>query len=524
MVPELQLQASQGNSQVVPPFGGLSSSYPNQSPSPVTPYPLHHQQSHPMSSQQPLMLSPHHPHLPGANHATNSQQQAYAIRLAKERHLQQRLLQQQQFSHSQPQLPISSSLQNGPKTTSQSSSPPVSGSPLTSPTSMTPISQPHALPAHGHARTAQTAGSSVTTQMSKQRPRQTGGQQLQPAGRHHPPQRQQSQSQQEAKLLKGVGRGNVMMHQNLQIDPSLMNGLSNNKVNQSAEKGEQATSLIQGHGLYSGSAQGPVHLAKQAMAPHSSSPQQQPQPKIYSGQLPISTKHLQQEMPSNPDNGNRSPASLAASDTNSSQHSVPSLVLGSSNHQALVHQQSQVQPQPILMNQNQATVQRVLQQNHVVNSDPSQKLQACESQAEQRSMCKTSQIGAITSMPQAFNNATSVADVSTLPTNQWKGTEPLFDSIGAPPTNSAGSESAPQVSRGVSQRQSSGNLSPTGPDVSVNCKKNSSQLHPPSSVTQPQLQQQQQQLSPLQHSQQQAQVLQAGNSSSFARPNDCRLD
>ncbi|KAJ8558250.1 hypothetical protein K7X08_005016 [Anisodus acutangulus] len=511
MVPELQLPASQGNSQVVPPFGGLSSSFPNQSASPVTPYPLHHQQSHPMSSQQPLQ---------GANHATNSQQQAYAIRLAKERHLQQRLLQQQQFSHSQPQLPISSSLQNSPKTTSQSSSPPVSLSSLASPTSMTPMPQPHALPTHGHARTAQTAGSSLTNQTSKPRPRQAGGQQLQPAGRHHPPQRQQSQCQQEAKLLKGVGRGTVMMRQNLQIDPSLMNGLSKNQVNQSAEKGEKATSLMQGHGLYSVSAHSPVQLAKQAMSPHSSSQLQQSQPKIYSGQLPPSTKHLQQEMPSKLDNSNQSPASFAASDTNSSQQSVPSSVLCSSNHQALVHQQSQVQPQPKLMNQNQATVQRVLQQNHLVNSDPSKKLQAGESQAEQRSICKTSQIGAITSTPQDCNNATNVADVSTLSANQWKGTEP-FDSTGAPPTNSAGSESAPQVSRGVSQRQSSGNLSPTGTDVSVNWKQKSSQLQPPSSVTQPQLQQQ---LSPLQHSQQQAQVLQAGNSSSIAKPNDCRLD
>ncbi|XP_009621987.1 chromatin modification-related protein EAF1 B-like isoform X1 [Nicotiana tomentosiformis] len=506
MLPELQ-----GNSQVISPFGGLSSSFPNQSASPVTSYPLHHRQS-----QQPPMLSPHRPHLQGANHATNSQQQAYAIRLAKERHLQQRLVQQQQFSHSQPQLPISSSLQNSPKTTSQSSSPPVSLSPLTSPTSMTPMPQHHALPNHGLARTAQTGGSTVTTQMSKQRQRQIGQQQLQQAGRHHPPQRQQSQSQQQAKLLKGVGRGNMMMHQNLQIDPSLLNGLSNNQTNQSAKKGEQATHLMQGHGLYSGTAHSPVQLAKQAVAPHSSS---QPQPKIYSGQLPPSTKHLQQQMP-NQDNSNQGPGSLAPSDTISSQQSVPSSVTGSSDHQGLVHQQPQVQPQPKLMNQSQATVQRVLQQNHVVNSDQSKKLQAGEPQAEQHPMCKTSQIGAITSMLQDVNDATNVADVSTLSANQWKGTEPLCDSIGTPPTNSAGSESVPQISQGVSQRQSSGNLAPTGPD-SFNWQQKSSQLQPPSSVTQPQLQQQ---LSPLQHSQEQAQILQAGNSSSFARSNDCRLD
>ncbi|PHT72734.1 hypothetical protein T459_23519 [Capsicum annuum] len=127
-------------------------------------------------------------------------------------------------------------------------------------------------------------------------------------------------------------------------------------------------------------------------------------------------------------------------------------------------------------------------------------------------------------MPQDCNNPTTVSGVSPLSANQWKGAEPLFDSIGAPPTSSAGSKPVPQVSRGVSQRQPSGNSSPTGPDFSVNWQQKSSQLQPPSSVTQPQLQQQQQQLSPSQHSQQQGQVLQAGNSSLFARPNDCRLD
>ncbi|KAF5954653.1 hypothetical protein HYC85_007509 [Camellia sinensis] len=152
MVPDLQMQqVPQGNNnQGVPPFGGLTSAFSNQTSSPVQPYPLHqqqHQQSH-------VLNNPRHPHLQGPNHASSTQHhQAYAIRLAKERQVQQRLMQQQQqhqqfaasnalMPHVQPQsqLPISSSLQNSSQIQPQNSSPPVS-LPVTQSSSMTPISQ-----------------------------------------------------------------------------------------------------------------------------------------------------------------------------------------------------------------------------------------------------------------------------------------------------------------------------------------------------------------------------------------------
>ncbi|KAA8550625.1 hypothetical protein F0562_002309 [Nyssa sinensis] len=135
MVLELQMQATQGNSQGVPPFSGLNSAFSNQTaPPPVQAYPLHQQQHHQMSPQQSQVLSNHHPHLQGPNHATSGQQQAFAFRVAKERQLQQQRLlqqqqqQQQQFAASnalmphvqaQPQLSISSSLQNSSQTQPQ---------------------------------------------------------------------------------------------------------------------------------------------------------------------------------------------------------------------------------------------------------------------------------------------------------------------------------------------------------------------------------------------------------------------
>ncbi|KAI7735698.1 hypothetical protein M8C21_032258 [Ambrosia artemisiifolia] len=152
--------------------------------------------------QAPRMLSnsnSHHPHhFQGPpNHHANP---AYAMRLAKERQLQQqRLLQHQQFStsspmmppHGQPQesqLPVVSSPQNS---AARSSSPPVSISP-----SMTPKHP-------GLMRNSQMSGNQLVKQ---QRP--------------HPPQQYQ-QPHQQAKLMKG-GRGN-MMPQNHPDDSSLVN-------------------------------------------------------------------------------------------------------------------------------------------------------------------------------------------------------------------------------------------------------------------------------------------------------------
>ncbi|KAK3021642.1 hypothetical protein RJ639_046366 [Escallonia herrerae] len=508
IAPELQMQVSQGNSQGVSPFGGLSPSFSNQTASP--PYPLHHQQSHPMSPQQSHALNTsHHQHLQGPNHATNSHQ-AYAIRFAKERHLQQRILQQQQqqqqFSPSNPlmphvqqqsQLPISS-----PPSQSSSSAVSLSSS------SMTPIlqhPQKHHMPPHGLGRNPQSGGSALPNQMGKQR-RQPQQQQFQQAGRHHPQQRQQTQGQQQAKVSKGVGRGNMMTHPNLPIDPTLLNGLPATPGNQSTEKGEQAPHL--GQGLYSGSGLNSVLSSKQSVPPHSSN-HSQPQQKIYSTQAPPSSKKLQQ-IPSHSDTANQNHVQpVASAPTLSTSHqTVPPSIMASSNQTHLK-----------VANQTQPNAQRVLQPNCQVNSHPQNKLQARESQAEQHTANNSSQVGITAATPQTCIDSTNVVPVvSSASAPPWKVSDPSYDSgmpnhamhLGStgnlPLTSSTGSESPAPASQGPGQRQF------VGHDGGVQWQP--SQLQPPAPLSTPQQLQQQ--------SPQQQTRLHGGPNSSHLRPTNTK--
>lgn len=484
MLAELQIQASQVNSQTVPPFGGLTSSYPNQTASPHVPtYPPHHQQA-----QSPHMLSPHHSHVQGANHATNSQQQTYALQLAKERQLQQRLMQQKQkFGSSnsmmppvqQHQLPVSSPLQSSPQLTSQTLPPPVSLSPLSSTSSVSQHQLKHPMLPHGLARSAQSGGSGPTNQLNKQRPHQIQQQQpLQQTSRSHPQQRQLN-----AKLLKGVGRGNTLMNQNMQIDPSVMNGVSSNSGILASEKGDQMTNSMQNQGLYPGSAINPVQPTKSSVPPNSK--MQQPQQKIYSSQTASSTNpHQQTSHSDNTSKGHGLPT--ASGSTSPACHqSIPTPV-SSSSHQPVPHSQPLVQTQKNLVNQSHPTSKRMVQPSRLMNSEPLNKLQAGESQFNQHSTSNSSPIGTMTATREC-NNATNVAPVVSSNVSQWKAAEPIFDSIGSLPNTAAGSDHSSQVGQGLSQRQSSGNLSPAGHDASMQWKQPSHlQTHSP--VHQPQQQ------------------------------------
>ncbi|KAK6145110.1 hypothetical protein DH2020_021930 [Rehmannia glutinosa] len=507
---DLQMQASPGNSQVSH-FGGLSSPFPNQTASPpVTSYPLHHQPSHPISPQQPQVLSPHHPHFQApANHAPNSQQQAYAIRMAKERQ-QHRFLQQQQpqiaastslmpHIQSQPQLPISSPLQNNSQVQPQTGSPPVSVSPLTSVSpmhSMPQHQQKHQTPTQGEVRNAQAGGSGLTNQTSKQQ-RQRQQQQFSQANRQHPQQRQQPQAQQPAKVTKGVGRGNLMMHQNAPIDPSLVNGVSTNPGNQCSEN----------QGLYTGSPLNAVQPTRQYMPPQ----------KNYSGQTASSTKHLHQ-MTSHSDKSSQGHVPAVAPGLSAGGHqSVSALVMTGSNHQ-------QAPSHRKLANQNQLASQRVVQPNRQINSDPSNKPQARDSGTEQHPTSSSTEMDTMTTLPQTTSSATNMVHVSSASAHQRHASEPLLDpnalnsatnmsSSVSMPSNT--SESAAQ-GHGLGQRPSSANL----PSNSAQRQQQPSQLRVPNSpVPQPQ----QHQLPPV-HSQQQVQLLQAGNGNLYGRPSDHRLE
>ncbi|KAI3694379.1 hypothetical protein L1987_77344 [Smallanthus sonchifolius] len=241
------------------------------------------QQAYPRAispQQSPHMLSnsnSHHPHhfqgppnhFQGPpNHHVNP---AYAMRLAKERQLQQqRLLQQQQFSASNPmmphmqpsqdsQIPVVSSPQNS---AAQSSSPPVSISP-----SMTPKHP-------GLMRNSQTSANQVVKQ---QRP--------------HPPQ-QHLQPHQQTKFMKG-GRGNTMP-QNLPADSSLVNGFSG----------------TDNANLHPGSSAG-----KQSI----------PQQKTFFGQIQVSSLKKPFDSSDNSKNQNHGPPVVAAS-SNHLQHLNQKLV------------------------------------------------------------------------------------------------------------------------------------------------------------------------------------------------------
>lgn len=566
MVPELQMQVTQGNGQGIPAFNGLSSPFSNQTTPPtVQTYPGHPQQPHQMSPQQSHGLSNHHPQLQGPNHATGSQQQAYAIRLAKDRQMQhqQRYLQQQQqhqqqFAGSsalmphvqpQPQLSISSSLQNNTQIQSQTSSQPVAMPPLNTSSSMTSTAlqhqQKHHLPSHGLSRNSQSGASGLNNQVGKQRQRQPQQQQFQQTGRNHPQQRQHPQSQQQAKLLKGIGRGNMVLHQNLNVDH--LNGLNVAPGNQTAEKGEPIMHLMQGQGLYSGSSLSPVQPSK-PLAPQSTN-HSQPQQKLFSGAAPPSSKQLQQ-IPSHSDN--------------STQGQVPSVSSGhspSATHQAVLpaimasnHQHLQLQPQPhqkqVNQTQTQSAAQRMLQQNRQLNSDMANKSQTDQPQSDEPgSNASLMGASATTALPQVCIDSSNIGPASSVVGSQWKASEPVYDSalpnmanqvgsIGSPPlTSSGGSDAATSVSQGLGQRQLSGSLPPhghNGHNVGSPWQQQSQlqQSPTPSPASQkhcqPQdlqvLQQDQQQLPLQQQSHQQTQHLQAAQGSLCIRPTNAKLE
>ncbi|KAL7124532.1 hypothetical protein ABFS83_14G054400 [Erythranthe nasuta] len=507
-------------------FGGSSSPFPNAS-SPVTSHPLHHQQSHPVSPQQPQVPNPHHPHFQGpANHAPNAQQQAYAIRLAKERQ-QHRLMQQQQQQQqqqygassslmphiqSQPQIPSSSPVQSGSQLQPQAGSSPASLSPLASSMNSTPQNQqkPQA-PTRGVVRNAQQpGGSGLANQAGKQRQKQVSQ-----ANRQHPQQRQQPQGgQQPIKVAKGVGRGNTAMHQKIPIDPSLVNGVSTNPGNQFSQKGEAATHSTQSQGLYTGSALNAVQPTRQHIS--SQSNQSMPQQKINSAS---SIKHPHQMTHS--DNSSQA----------SGHQSVSSSAVAGSNHQhALSHQK--------LTNRKHLLLQRVVPSNHQINSDPSNKPQVRDSDSDQHLTTSSTEVDPMAALPQATSNTTTaVQPISPASAPQWHASEPFFDPNTLNPAANVSmpnsSESSPQGAQGRGQRLPSASVPSIRHDVSAQWQKQPSQLQNPNS---PVPQQQQQQPPPLHsqaqpqpqplHSQQkqQQQLLQAGSGNLYSRPTDHRLE
>ncbi|KAK7373646.1 hypothetical protein VNO80_07061 [Phaseolus coccineus] len=433
MVPELPtMQVTQGNSQGIPAYSGMTSAFNNQTTPPsVQSYPGHAQQPHQLSQQQSHLSNPRP--LQGSNHATNSQQ-AYAIRLAKERHLQQhqRYLQHQQqqqlaasnaliqHGQAQSQLPISSPAQNNSQAQPQNSSQQVSLSAVTPTSPLTPISsqqqqQKHHLP-HGFSRNP--GASALTNQAAKQRQRQPQQRQYPQPGRQHPNQPQHSQAQQQAKLLKGLGRGNIVVNQNNSVDSSHLNGLSVPPGSQTVEKGDQIMSMMQGQNLYPGS--GNPNQPPKPVVPAHSSNHSQLQQKLHSGPTNTSLKQLQPVVSPSDNSIPGNVLSVTAGHISSS----PQTAVASNHHQL----QLQSQPQSKQSNQTQPNVQRMLQQNCQVHSESSNLSQSDSPKVDQHPANSASQVGTNTAMSPGCMDAASVTVVPPAASCQWKTSESPFDS------------------------------------------------------------------------------------------------
>ncbi|WOK93485.1 chromatin modification-related protein EAF1 B-like isoform X4 [Canna indica] len=327
MMQELQMQASQTNGQSVPPFSGISASFSNSIvPSSIQAFPVQqHQQSHQMLQQPHILGNPHHHPTQGTSHP-NSLQQPYpnTMRASKERQLQHQMMPQTQ--HSGPNA--TSTTQNNSQISPQSQS----CSPVT------PVSSSQGQ--HKQQNISRNPPSGMSNQMTKQRQRQ----QVQ----HNQPRQQQQQrqqAQQPAKLMKGLGRGSMLIHHNISADASQVGGISTASKNQVSDK----HMMQQGQGFFPGSS-----------GLNSTLNQPGNQKNMYPHPLPQSTKQISPIS----DTCNQGSAQSSPSHNMLNPQQTP---IASSISLPKQHQQPQQQR---YLNQSQQSIQRiVLQQNRHMNSD-----------------------------------------------------------------------------------------------------------------------------------------------------------
>ncbi|CAH2052616.1 unnamed protein product [Thlaspi arvense] len=384
----MRMQAAQGNSQGIPAFSGLSSGFTN----PTT------------------------PHLQSPSHATGAQQDAFAIRQRQmhQRYVQQQQqLQQQQFPasgtilpHGQQQQPpqgtsVSSSPQNSPQTQPPVSSqplpmPPVSTSPNINAMAQQNPQKPQ-LPLHGLGRNPQSSASGVNNQAGKQRQRQLQ-QQLQQSGRQHPHQKQPTQGQQQNKQSKGMGRGN-MIHQNLTVNLSHLNGLTMASGNQATEKGEAVVPVRLDQQSNAGATTTTPHpQSKPFVPPQSSNHSQQPPKPFPAASSPSQQQQIQLPSGNNNIQGQSSPSA--------SSPSITPAVAPSNHQHLLIHQKQR--------NQMQSTAQRVVHHNQLGNSELPRKSPAERMPRVPQSVTNTTQTATMSITPQASNDPKNIkAVVST---------------------------------------------------------------------------------------------------------------
>jgi hypothetical protein len=325
MMPDFQLQVSQGNNQAVhfsgPPFSSARAS------SPVQP-----SQPHQLPPQSHMFGNTHLSHIQGANQA-NSQHPGYTLRLAKERHIQQMLPQRQHPLSGPSAVPT---VQNGSQMQQQGQG-----------------SASGVIPSQHHLKQQHPGQNSLSsTVLPKQTATTTSHKQKKQQGQQQSRQNQQQRNQgsQQAKLMKSLGRGN-MMHQS-PADATQASGTSTTCKNQTPVKNV----MQQGTGYFAGSRGPSIH-------------QPGNQPKIHISQV--------------------SQSPVQTTDINNQQGSVK----GSPNQTLLASQQSPLHSSPQLtaqqqqqryMNPSQNNIQRLMmQQNRHTNTDGSIELPADQVQHNQ---------------------------------------------------------------------------------------------------------------------------------------------
>ncbi|KAE9622154.1 putative nucleoplasmin ATPase transcription factor MYB-HB-like family [Lupinus albus] len=520
MVPESQMQGTQGNCQGNPAFNNQTIS-----PHAQRPHQLPQQQSN-LGNSRPLQ---------GLNHVTNSQQQAHTVRMAKERQMRQQQryrhhqLQQQQFATSnatvpqvqaQPHLPLSSPIQNSSQAKPQNSSQQVSLPAIksSSPSSSMSSQQQHHLPKHGLSRNPGASGLTTQAVKPQQRP-------YQQPGRQHLNQPLHAQSQQQAKLLKGIGKGNMLVHQNPAVDPSHLNGLSVPPGSQSLEIGDQIMHMMQGQNLHHGSGLNQTQPSKPLGSSHSSN-HTLSQQKLHSVPANTSSKQLQPVVSPSDSSIQGQASPVSASHIISPPHPAAT----SDNHHQL---QQQSQPQSKQINQTQTNVQRMLQKNCHVHSESSSMPQSDSPQVDQQPVNNASHVSTSTTMSPGCIDSTSVLTV--VPTH--------VSSLGGAAVGNSAENELPTISQGLVPQQlpvsfpshahnNSGVQQQPPPlqrQPSSQPILSQQQYQPPEQLKQQQLEQQHEQHSPkdvdLQHQpQQKVQHLQPGRNCLHVRPRSSKAE
>jgi hypothetical protein len=299
----------------------------------------------------------------------------------------------------------------------------------------------------------------VTSQAVKQRQRQAQQRQYQQPARQHPNQPQHAQPQHQAKILKGIGRGNMLIHQNNPVDPSQINGLSVAPGSQPIEKGDQVMQTVQGQSLYPGSGLDPNQPPK-PLGPAHPSNHCQLQQKLHSGSTSSSSKQHQPSVSPSDSNLQVQGSPVASGHITTTQPAVVS-----PNHHP---PQMQSQTQSKQINQTQPNVQKTLQHNCQVHSESLSMSQTDSLKIDQQPGTSASQASTGTSMSHGSMDSASALAVAPV-SSQRKTSEPSFDSpipnavtqVSSLESTSVGNSAAtepPTVNHGLGPRQLSANL------------------------------------------------------------------